>query len=499
MTSGGSPFRIGHGFDVHPFTDQPDRALVLGGVTITGPGSQGLVGHSDADAVAHALADAVLGAAGLGDLGRHAPDTDPQWNGADSLAILARMVELAAESGWAPVNADCTVVAERPRLAPHVGLMSERLGGGARRSSQREGHASRRPRCPGPGRGDRLLGRRSPRAVAGHGAGLTPDRRGSGAGGDGRRRGAGAKRGGSRTNRGSAGRRPAGDASRGGGRRSAPARRQDARPGRPALGPGRRPASRGLGGDQVEGRQAVRELLRADRRSVRSLLMADDMEPSAVLDDIEALASKRRVRVEYVSRRRLDSVARTDGSQGVVALARPIEESPLDALCTASGRVPLPFLVVLDGITDPHNVGALLRSAECAGVTGAVLPRHRSAHLSPTVAKVAAGAIEYLPIALVPGVPAALRQISERGVWTIGMVGEARQSFYELPLGDQPVALVLGSEDAGLGALTRKRCDVLASLPQHGTLSSLNVSTAGAIACFEVARRRSEGRAPGSP
>jgi 2-C-methyl-D-erythritol 2,4-cyclodiphosphate synthase len=128
VTGGGSPFRVGHGFDVHPFSDRSGRALVLGGVTITGPGAQGLDGHSDADAVAHAVADAVLGAAGLGDLGRHAPDTDPQWRGADSLVILAGMVELVAAAGWAPVNADCTVVAERPRLAPYVDLMSERLG-----------------------------------------------------------------------------------------------------------------------------------------------------------------------------------------------------------------------------------------------------------------------------------------------------------------------------------------------------------------------------------
>ncbi len=128
MNGGGVPFRIGHGLDVHRFSDQVGRALVLGGVTITGAGAQGLDGHSDADAVAHAVADAVLGAAGLGDLGRHAPDTDPRWRNADSLVILGRMVELAAEAGWAPVNADCTVVAERPRLAPHVELMSDRLG-----------------------------------------------------------------------------------------------------------------------------------------------------------------------------------------------------------------------------------------------------------------------------------------------------------------------------------------------------------------------------------
>ncbi|MGO8870573.1 MAG: 23S rRNA (guanosine(2251)-2'-O)-methyltransferase RlmB [Acidimicrobiales bacterium] len=252
----------------------------------------------------------------------------------------------------------------------------------------------------------------------------------------------------------------------------------------------RAPAAQGLGGDQVEGRQAVRELLSANRRHVTSLLMAEGMDASPILDDIEALATRRRVRVEYVSRRRIDTLARTDAPQGVVALARPVEETPLESLCEPSRRGRLPFLLVLDGITDPQNLGALLRSAECAGVTGVVLPRHRSAHLSPTAAKVAAGAIEYLPMALVSGIPSALQALSERGVWTVGLVGEAPRPLYDLPLGDQPVALVLGSEGTGLGTLTRKRCDELASIPQHGTLASLNVSTAGAIACFDVARQR---------
>jgi 2-C-methyl-D-erythritol 2,4-cyclodiphosphate synthase len=120
--------RIGQGLDVHRFSDDPGRPLVLGGVVITGEGAQGLDGHSDADAVAHAIADAVLGAAGLGDLGRHAPDTDPRWQGADSLVLLSRMVTLARQFGWSPVNADCTVVAERPRLAPFLEQMAAKLG-----------------------------------------------------------------------------------------------------------------------------------------------------------------------------------------------------------------------------------------------------------------------------------------------------------------------------------------------------------------------------------
>ena len=248
----------------------------------------------------------------------------------------------------------------------------------------------------------------------------------------------------------------------------------------------------GLGGEQVEGRQAVRELLLANRRTVRTLMMVEGMDAAAILDDIEALATKRRVRVDYVSRKRLDGVARTDGAQGVVALAKPVEEVSLEQLCEPSRRGRLPFLVVMDGITDPHNLGALLRSAECAGVTGVVLPRHRAVHLSPTVAKVAAGAIEYLPMTLVPGIPNALQRLSALGVWTVGLAGDAPRPLYELPLGQEPLALVLGSEDKGLAALTRKRCDALGSIPQHGTLSSLNVATAGAIACFDVARGRAD-------
>jgi 2-C-methyl-D-erythritol 2,4-cyclodiphosphate synthase len=117
--------RVGHGFDVHPFSDDPDRALVLGGIPF--PGERGLAGHSDADVIAHACADAVLGAAGLGDLGRHFPDSDPTWAGADSLRLLAEVGRLAAAEGWAVVNVDCTVVAEAPRIAPHREAMQDAL------------------------------------------------------------------------------------------------------------------------------------------------------------------------------------------------------------------------------------------------------------------------------------------------------------------------------------------------------------------------------------
>jgi 23S rRNA (guanosine2251-2'-O)-methyltransferase len=234
----------------------------------------------------------------------------------------------------------------------------------------------------------------------------------------------------------------------------------------------------------------VRELLRANRRPTKVVYLAEGMDDAPILDEIESLAVSRRVKVDTVSRRRIDSLARTEAAQGVVALARPVAETPLETLCETSRRGRMPFLLILDGITDPHNVGALLRSAECAGVTGVVFPRHRSAHLSPTVTKTAAGAIEHLPMALVAGIPTTLQRLSALGVWTVGLAEDAEQSLYELSLGDQPVALVLGSEDTGLSPLAKKRCDVLASIPQHGVLPSLNVSVAGAVACFDVARQR---------
>src|SRR6202044_2773022 len=221
----------------------------------------------------------------------------------------------------------------------------------------------------------------------------------------------------------------------------------------------------------------------------------EDQEPSPQLDRIEELAGRMRVPVETVPRTRLDAQARTASPQGVLALARPLEPVALEELAAPDRRGTPPFLLVAAGITDPRNLGALLRSAECAGVTGVVLPRHRSARLSPPLAQTAAGAIEHLPFAVVGGVPAALSELRDLGVWSIGLAGEADQSLYDLPLGEGPGALVVGSGGEGVGPvpLVRRRCDAVAAIPQHGTLPSLNVGVAGAVACFEVARQRGAG------
>jgi len=252
----------------------------------------------------------------------------------------------------------------------------------------------------------------------------------------------------------------------------------------------RRTGPKGLGGDQVEGRQAVRELLLAGTRRVREVWIAADQDDSAVLDDIAELAQSVGVPVQDVTRTKLHSVARTESPQGVLARAAELPETDLDALVVTPKGGPPPFLLATDGITDPGNLGALLRSAECAGVTGVVLPRHRAVHITPTVTKAAAGSIEYLRFALVGGLPTAIRHLQEAGVWVVGLDAGGARRLFDLEVADRPIALVLGAEGAGLSRLVRERCDEVVSIPLGGQLGSLNVAAAGAVACFEVARRR---------
>jgi 23S rRNA (guanosine2251-2'-O)-methyltransferase len=247
---------------------------------------------------------------------------------------------------------------------------------------------------------------------------------------------------------------------------------------------------RSLGGEQVEGRQAVRELLLAGRRKVRELWVASDLDDAGVISDILDIAASQRVAVTEVSRRRLDAEARSESPQGVLAKAAPLVETEVDDLLR---RVPgnPPFLLAVDGVTDPGNLGALLRSAEGAGVTGVLLPRHRAVHITPTAAKAAAGAIEHLRMAVVGGLPGAMAQARERGIWVVGLDDAADRSLFDLgDLGREAICLVLGAEGAGLSRLVRDRCDLVVSIPMRGRLSSLNVSAAGALACFEVARQR---------
>ncbi|MET1041361.1 MAG: 23S rRNA (guanosine(2251)-2'-O)-methyltransferase RlmB [Acidimicrobiales bacterium] len=283
---------------------------------------------------------------------------------------------------------------------------------------------------------------------------------------------------------------------RGGGKGRPPARSSGTRSGSARSGP---PRSRGpkrsggsgppgLGGDQVEGRQAVREALLGPR-TVREILVAADMDPAPILDDIRDLAHEQRVAIRELKRSTLEAQARSEAPQGVVAMVSPIQPVDLEVLAA----VDRPFLLVLDGLHDPQNLGAILRTAEAAGVTGVVLPRHRSVRVTAAVTKTAAGAVEWLPMAVVAGVPTALTELKTKDVWVVGLDQDADQGFWGLSVANDPVALVLGSEGSGLARLTRERCDVVAALPLAGRLGSLNVSAAAAVACYEIARLRQGG------
>ena len=242
------------------------------------------------------------------------------------------------------------------------------------------------------------------------------------------------------------------------------------------------------------------ELLRAGRRKVYDVWMADGVDQAPVLAVITEEAERRGIPVRHTARVVLEREAATEAPQGVLAHAAPVAEVDFDDLCRPSDRAPTsgggarqPFVLALDGVTDPRNLGALLRSADGAGATGAVLTRRRSVHVTPAAAKAAAGAVEHVPMALVAGMASALARAKELGCWVVGLADDGDTSLFDLTIVTEPLLLVVGSEGDGLSRLVRQRCDVVASIPMAGALPSLNVAAAGTLALYEVARRRTDG------
>jgi len=255
------------------------------------------------------------------------------------------------------------------------------------------------------------------------------------------------------------------------------------------------PVAKGLGGEQIEGRQAVRELLIGQKRKVKEIWMAADIDPAPILDDIEQIADAARVPILGVPRRKLEETARSEAPQGIIAFAQPLEEASFaDMLKTHHGVAP--FLVAVDGVTDPGNLGALLRCCDGSGVTGVVLPKHRAVHVTPTVAKSSAGAVEHVPMTLVSGLPTAIQQMRDKGIWVVGLDDSSRDTLFDIgKLATDGICIVLGAEGAGLSRLVKERCDTIVSIPMLGQVSSLNVSAAAALATYEVTRVRMASRA----
>lgn len=240
----------------------------------------------------------------------------------------------------------------------------------------------------------------------------------------------------------------------------------------------------------IYGVNPILEVLRAGRRRCHELIIAAGRrEREAHL--LEEEAKRHRVPVKMLSRDELTALAGTDKHQGAVARCDPFPLASLEEIVETAIASPMKgFLVLLDGVTDPQNVGSIARTADLMGVHGLVLPRDNAAPITPTVVKASAGATEYLPIAQVTNMAESIRYIKERGFWVAGAAGESENSIYIHDFKGFHVALVLGSEGRGLRRLVRERCDHLLSLPMEGHISSYNVSVAGALFMGEVARQR---------
>jgi 23S rRNA (guanosine2251-2'-O)-methyltransferase len=215
----------------------------------------------------------------------------------------------------------------------------------------------------------------------------------------------------------------------------------------------------------------------------------DDKKVQAMLD----IAKSHKIKIEAMTRQELDRLTHDEVHQGVVALtekANAYTENDLEAILAKSAK---PFLLILDGIQDPHNLGACLRTADAAGVDAVIVPKDKSVSITATVSKVACGAAETIPFIQVTNLARQLRDLKDQGIWLFGAAGEAEQNIYQADL-SVPAGLVLGAEGQGLRRLTREHCDVLLKIPMQGSVSSLNVSVATGIFLFEALRQRSAKR-----
>ena len=241
--------------------------------------------------------------------------------------------------------------------------------------------------------------------------------------------------------------------------------------------------------DTIEGRNAVIEALRAGRAIDKIYIAKGDVDKT--LGHIASKAREKGVVVVEADRRKLDFMSQTHAHQGVIALAAVRDYCELsDILALAAERGESPFVIVCDEISDPHNLGAIIRSAECAGAHGVVIPKRRSAGLTAIVDKASAGAAEHLPIARVPNITAAIKELQAKGIWVYGTASDGQSELWRTDFSGA-VALVIGSEGDGMGRLVKESCDCVVSLPMKGRLGSLNAAAAATVVMYEVLRQRS--------
>lgn len=239
--------------------------------------------------------------------------------------------------------------------------------------------------------------------------------------------------------------------------------------------------------NQLEGRNAILEVLRSGRDIEKIMVAKGNVE--GTIKRIIAMAVEKGVVIQEVSRQKLDEISQTKNHQGVIALVSAHNYVEVeDILAAAREKGEDPFVLLLDGITDPHNLGAILRTAECAGVHGVIIPKRRSVGLNATVGKTSAGAIEYMPVARVTNIVQTMEYLKEEGLWIACADMKGLDHFDTNMKG--PLALVIGSEGDGVSRLVKENCDFTASIPMYGKISSLNASVAAALLMYEVVRQR---------
>lgn len=238
----------------------------------------------------------------------------------------------------------------------------------------------------------------------------------------------------------------------------------------------------------IAGKHAVQEALRSGR-TIHKLWIAEQAQKHLV-QPIAAEAKKLGITVTYADKRKLDQMVPGIPHQGVVAQAAAQAYVQVeDLLARAKEKNEAPFLLILDEIEDPHNLGSILRSADCAGVHGVIIPKRRSVGLTATVAKTSAGAVEYVPVARVTNIAQTIEALKAEGVWVAGTAVDAGQLVYEADL-RMPVAIVIGNENRGIGRLVKEKCDFLVKLPMFGRINSLNASAAASVLMYEAVRQR---------
>ena len=240
--------------------------------------------------------------------------------------------------------------------------------------------------------------------------------------------------------------------------------------------------------DQIEGRNSVIELLESDR-DINKILIAKG-ERHGSINKIISIAKQRKIVIAEVERQKLNAISKTDNHQGVIAIVPPFNYSSVDDILNeAKQKKEDSFILILDGIEDPHNLGSIIRTAETAGVHGVIIPKRRAASVNATVSKVSSGAVEHVKIARVNNLNETIKYLKEQGLWICGTDGEAKTYYYNQDL-KGPIAIVIGSEGFGMSKLVKENCDFLVKIPMKGKITSLNASVSAGIVTYEVVKQR---------